>query len=471
MPTKMPFDPKSILSGAFAALAILLLVVIPVLIGYVLITRAGREALGMGIQNLRRSVLRTLLTMIGIVLGVGAVVGVISMGDGARQMVVDEVAKTGGTSLIEIYRDEWDRQGGSTVTARTRSRRWGRWGRNRAKPVDYRDFQNLRMFLTSMTAISAEDDFGRGVSVQFGGREKETSLIGTTEQYEETHDWPVEKGRFISETDLANAERVAVIGAKIARDIFGSTDPIGFEIRCRRPGGWQSFEIRLQVIGVMSEKGDTTATQGWDERVMMPLTAYHSRITGNDEIERMRIKATSVDDVTATVEEAKLVLGRRHEDVNAFQYWTAVEEIATAERLGTILKLLMGVIAGIALVVAGIGIMNIMLVSVTERTREIGLRKAIGAKRRDIMFQFLIETSVLSLVGGLLGTAAGVGLGRGAASLLEKYILSGSQWPSVVSMNSIVVAMGVAFVVGVVSGVYPANRAARLTPVEAIRSD
>jgi len=371
MPPKVPIDPRTILTGMFTGLMGILLVVFPLVIGYVLITRAGREALRMGVANLQRSVLRTGLTMIGIVIGVAAVVSVISMGDGARQMVADEVAKTGGVSLIEIYRDEWDRQGGSTVTARTRARGRFRWQRNRAKPLDYRDFLNLRMFLANVKAVSAEDDFSRGVAVGYGGREKETGLTGTTPQYDLTHDWFVARGRFLTEEDIAESAKVAVIGSKLARDIFGETDPLGREIRARRSGGWGNFDIRLQVVGVMAEKGDTTATQGWEDRVLIPITAYHGRLTGNDHVERIRILANSVAEVDRTVEEAKSILARRHDDVNAFQYWTAVQEIATAERLGMILKLLMGVIAGIALVVAGIGIMNIMLVSVTERTREI----------------------------------------------------------------------------------------------------
>jgi putative ABC transport system permease protein len=229
--------------------------------------------------------------------------------------------------------------------------------------------------------------------------------------------------------------------------------------------------MRLTVIGVMNAKGSGGATEGWNDRVIMPLTSFHKRVTGGDEVERLRVRAATVADVPATIAMIKRILGRRHEDTDAFTFWTATEEIATAERLGNILKLLMGVVAGIALVVAGIGIMNIMLVSVTERTQEIGLRKAVGAKRRDVLFQFLIETSVLSLSGGLLGTGFGVLLAHGSAELLQRYVLSGASWPATVSTVGIAVAVSVAFLVGVASGVYPASRAAKLTPVEALRTD
>jgi putative ABC transport system permease protein len=480
MPTQV--DPAQVGRIVLGAFLVVLELLLALLVAYIFLTRAGREALRMGLASLRRSPLRTLLTMLGIVIGVAAVVAVISMGDGARQMVVDEVARTGGVTTIEVYRDEWDRQGGSTITSRARSRRWGRWGRNRAKPLEYRDYLNLRMFLTRASAVSAEEDFSRGVLVQYGTLEKETAVIGATPDYVNTYTWPIGSGRFLTDGDLDEAAQVVVLGSVLVKELFGQRDPVGEEVRIRRPPppgggfgerrrGWGGFDIRLRVVGVMSEKGDTTATQGWDERVIMPLTAFHSRVVGNDTLERVRIKAASPDDVAATIGEVKSLLGRRHTDADAFKYWTAEEEIRTAARLGTILKLLMGVIAGIALIVAGIGIMNIMLVSVAERTREIGLRKALGAKRRDVLFQFLIETSVLSLAGGLLGATVGVVLGKSSARLLERFVLSGSQWPSVVSPLAVVIAIGVALMVGVISGVYPARRAALLTPVEALRAD
>ena len=326
--------------------------------------------------------------------------------------------------------------------------------------------------------MSAEDGFGGGIIFRYGDIQKDGSLNGATPAYPTVYNWRTREGRFVTADDVAGSAKVAVLGAQIAYDLFGDISPLGAEIAAvRTTGGRERGEpersdaLRLLVIGVMEEKGASASTEGWDDRVFMPLTAFHRRIKGNTDLARLRVRATSVADVPVAIGEIKRILGRRHEDPSAFEFWTATEEIETAERLGTILKLLMGVVAGIALVVAGIGIMNIMLVSVTERTREIGLRKALGAKRRDVLFQFLVETSVLSLSGGLIGTAFGAALGRGSAELLRRFVLSGADWPSSVSPVGAAVAVSVAFVVGVVSGVYPASRAAKLTPVEALRTD
>jgi putative ABC transport system permease protein len=330
--------------------------------------------------------------------------------------------------------------------------------------------------LTSVDAISAEDDFSHGIMYSYGGKDKDGPIIGATPEYPDVYNWSLKEGRFIGDDDLEQASKVVVLGSQIAADLFGEISPIGAELQAKRQwhwghGGDGTQTMRLTVIGVMNAKGSGGATEGWNDRVIMPLTSFHKRVTGGDEVERLRVRAATVADVPATIAMIRRILGRRHEDTDAFTFWTATEEIATAERLGNILKLLMGVVAGIALVVAGIGIMNIMLVSVTERTQEIGLRKAVGAKRRDVLFQFLIETSVLSLSGGLLGTGFGVLLAHGSAELLQRYVLSGASWPATVSTVGIAVAVSVAFLVGVASGVYPASRAAKLTPVEALRTD
>ena len=472
----MEFSPKYALDIALYGVGGLLALLAPLLIGYILLTRAGRESLRMGLQNLRLTPMRTLLTGFGIVVGVGAVVAVGSMGDGAKEMVTKEIAQSGGVTLIEIYRDEWDSRGGSTLTSRTRSGRRHRYRRNRARPIDIVDFQNLSEGLTDIKGICAEDDFGRGFQFRNRWRAKDGPFIGATPDYPEVYNWSLKAGRFFDQEEMDNAAKVVVLGSAMAKDIYGDVNPVGMEMIAQRTFRWRDDQdmeaIRFTVIGVMNDKGATAANESWDERVIVPLTAFHKRVSGHDEIERMRIKANTIEDVPYVVAHVKRILSKRHRNPDAFTYWTATEEIATAERLGMILKLLMGVVAAIALLVAGIGIMNIMLVSVTERTQEIGLRKALGAKRRDVLFQFLIETSVLSLLGGALGAAFGIGLGKGAAAALQRWILSaGTIWPSSISTTAIAVAVGVAFVVGVVSGVYPARRAARLAPVEAIRAD
>ncbi|GIX07419.1 MAG: ABC transporter permease [Candidatus Poribacteria bacterium] len=422
---------------AYYGLILMVAAVIPIIIGYVLSTRAGREALWMGIMNLLRSPLRTILTMIGVVIGVGAVVAVVSMGDGAREMVVQEVAQAGGLSVIEVYRDEWDQQGGSTITSRTRTRRWGRWGRNRAEPLNIRDYRNLRMYLTDVEAICAEADFGRGVIFQYGESQKDSGLFGTTPGFQEVYNWRVERGRFFTEEEFEQGAKVVILGAQIAEDLFGTEDPLGKEIRGQRAWGRNQEAVRYTVIGILARKGASASTEGWDDRVYLPLTTFQERVAGDDEVERIRIKALTVEDVPYVIEQAKRIIRREHPDPEAYTFWTATEEIATAERLGTIMKLLMGVIATIALVVAGIGIMNIMLVSVAERTREIGLRKALGAKRRDILFQFLIETAVLTIIGGGLGTTLGVLMGESVAVALNRLVLQGSQWPAVISLEAV----------------------------------
>lgn len=430
------------------------------------------ECIVLGISSLRRHPLRSSLTILGIVIGVGSVVSMVSVGDGSSAMVLGEIERTGGLHMIEIYRDEWDRQSGTLTKAAGRTIRRGRWQRNRAENLELSDAFAIRDSSAGVVYTVAEDD-GGGWSVNYKGISKSSRIVATTDGYDKSHNWFVQAGRFLSEEDVRLANTVAVIGSKIQEEVFKEEDPVGKEIKATRAGGWgPRYDVRLTVIGVMAEKGDAMDTQGWDERFIIPITTLQQRFTGEDHIERIRVAAQSLDKVELAKEEAKRILARRHRNSgDEYNYWTAKEELATAERIGTTMKVLMGGIAGIALTVAGIGIMNIMLVSVTERTKEIGLRKAIGAKRRDILMQFLVEASVLSLMGGVLGAIVGVFMGQGAALLITKFVWPGSNWPSVISVSSMVLALFISVSVGVFFGLYPANKAAKLTPVEALRSE
>lgn len=431
------------------------------------------ECVSVGISSLRRHTLRTSLTILGIVVGVGAVVSMVSVGDGSRAMVLREIERTGGINMIEIYRDDWDKQSGTLTRAAGRTVRSKRWKRNRAEHLETSDAYAILEKAKGVTHVIAEDDMG-GWNVNYQGISKESRIVASTAGYDHSHNWYPQIGRFFTEEEVDAASNVAVIGSKIYEDIFINADPIGAEIKATRTSSRRGrrYDVRLTVIGVMEEKGDAMDTQGWDNRFIIPITTLQQRFKGRKDIERIRVEAEDVDNVASVKENSKRILGRIHNNSgDEYQYWTATEELATAEKIGGTMKALMGGIAGIALVVAGIGVMNIMLVSVTERTKEIGLRKALGAKRRDILLQFLIEAGTLTLFGGILGAVLGIFMGQGTAALIEKYVWPGSNWPSVISLSTIILAMTVSISVGIFFGLYPANKAAKLTPVEALRSE
>lgn len=430
------------------------------------------EYIALGIANLRRHLLRSSLTILGIVIGVGAVVSVVSIGDGSREMVLREIERTGGLNVIEIYRDEWDRQSGTLTRAAGRTVRRGRWRKNRAEHLETADANAILESAQGVRRVVPEDDFGNW-NLNYKGKSKPSQVTATTDGYDKLRNWYVQMGRFLSDEDVKSARTVALIGSKVYEELFEEDSPIGKEIKATRSSSWgPRFDVRLTVVGVMEEKGDAMDTQGWDDRFIIPITTLQQRFKGKKHIERIRVEAADLNMVETAKVESQRVLGRRHQGSGGeYQYWTAKDELATAERIGNTMKFVMGGIAGIALFVAGIGIMNIMLVSVTERTKEIGLRKAIGAKRRDILIQFLIEAAVLSLTGGILGAIVGVFMGQGTALLITKYVWQGSDWPSVISFGAMVVALSVSIGIGIFFGLYPANKAAKLTPVEAIRSD
>ncbi len=426
------------------------------------------ECLMLGLTSLRRNPLRSSLTILGIAIGVGAVVSMVSVGDGSRALVLGEIERTGGLNMIEVYKDDWDRQSGTL--SRRAGRTLRRWRRNRAEHLETQDVYEIIAKARGVVHAVGEDD-GRGWNVYHEGISRNSRVVAGTAGYDRSHNWYPIMGRFFTEEEVGKASAVTVIGYKLYDEVFQGENPVGKEIKATRTTSWgPRYDVRLTVIGVMEEKGDSMDTEGWDERFLIPLTTYQQRFTGRKEVERIRVEAASLEDVQIAKEETKRILGRLHNNSGEeYQYWTAQEELATAEKIGNTMKYLMGGIALIALFVAGIGIMNIMLVSVTERTKEIGLRKALGAKRRDILTQFLIEALVLSITGGILGAILGIFLGKGSAALIAKFVWEGSNWPSVISYSTMLIAMGVSVTIGVVFGLYPAYRAAILMPIEALR--
>jgi putative ABC transport system permease protein len=434
------------------------------------------DRLFIGFSGLRKHPMRVFLTVLGIVIGVGAVVSVVAIGDGARVLTLEEIQKTGGTNIVEIFRNQWQRssRGGILAqTAREAVRTRGRWRYNRAEDLEYQDAAALEDGAASIVQAVAELDTDN-VNVAFEGNTKEVRLVGVSVGYQRSHNWYVSAGRFLIDEDLERGALVGVIGSQLAQDLFGDSDPLGQLIRAQRfRQRWRdSFDIRLRVIGVMQPKGDIGATEGWDDTIIMPLTTFQQRVTGSKRIERIRAEVSDVKQMERAVSEIGEVLSRQHPgSENEYELWMATEELATAERVGLIMKLMLGGIASIALLVAGIGIMNIMLISVTERTKEIGLRKAIGAKRRDILFQFLVESATLSLGGGILGIFFGIFLGRITAKFISKLVWEATQWPVVFSPSTAIIAFVVAVGIGIFFGLYPAQKAARLSPIEALKRD
>jgi putative ABC transport system permease protein len=431
------------------------------------------DGLSMAFSDLSKHPMRVFLTVLGIVIGIGAVVGVVAIGDGARVMTLEEIQQTGGTNMLEISRSQWHRSSrGGTLAQTARQAVRGRWQWNRSEDLEHPDAIALEDGSDLIVQAVAELQEGR-IDAAFEGGTTDARLIGTSVGFQRTYDWYVTEGRFFNDIDVENGNLVAVIGSELVDQLYGGLAPIGGIIRAQRfRTRWgDSFDLGLTVIGVMEVKGDTGATEGWDTSIIMPLKTFQERVTGTKRIERIRAVVADVKLIEQAVTEVEDILSRQHPGDNQYEIWMATEELKTAEKVGMIMKLMLGGIASIALLVAGIGIMNIMLISVTERTKEIGLRKAIGARKRDILLQFLVESAALSLGGGILGIFFGVFLGHTTANLISNMVWEDTQWPVVFSPSTAVIAFIVAMAVGVFFGLYPAQKAARMTPVEALRRE
>ncbi len=410
------------------------------------------QGFGIGLSALRRNKLRSLLTMLGIIIGIASVVGMVSVGGGAESLVLAEFERIGGATTIVCVRPGWVEQGDGT------------WEENRhPEHIEYEDVESILATCPSVRAVSADIDT-MGKRASHGNRSKELRFEGVTPLYQQVHNWYVQSGRFLHQDDLDRKDTICVIGSQVQKDLFGNIDPVGQELKL----GTQRFT----VIGVMEEKGNRMATEGWDERIIIPFTTMETRFIGKKTrgIE-LFIQAVSFEKVNQALAEVKIALRRQHGSEEFFEFFTAKEILKQVGNVGRILQALLGGVASIALFVGGIGIMNIMLVSVTERTSEIGLRKAVGARRIDILQQFLIEAIVISVSGGLIGIFIGGGIGFGAAWAITTFLIKEAAWLASVSLQAVALAFGVAVGIGLIFGVYPAYKAAKLTPTEALRHE
>jgi putative ABC transport system permease protein len=401
--------------------------------------------LRVALQALTVNKMRSFLTMLGIVIGVAAVIALVAVGNGAQAQVVSNLEGLGSNLL--------------TVMAGTSMSFSGRGLQQTGDPLTNADVEAIKSLADAVSLVAPE--YGSNGTVTYGGNTTNVSITGVSEEYDEVRNWELARGRFVSEADNDNLSMVVVLGQTVVEDLFGSTlvNPVGETIRINR----QNYE----VIGVLESKGEG-GMGNQDSIIFMPLRTAQLKLggAGTQDISSISLQARSAEDMDLAQAQVAAILRSLHgllpteEDDFTVQNQADIAGVLE-ETTGTFTTLL-GSIAAISLLVGGIGIMNIMLVSVTERTREVGLRKAVGAKRGDILVQFLAEAIVLSILGGVAGVAVGVG----GADLISP-LLGSSE--ALVTSNSIALALAVSVGIGVFFGLYPANRAAVLNPIEALR--
>ncbi len=403
--------------------------------------------------------LRTALTMLGIVIGVGAVIALMSVGQGASKGIAAEVNALGSNLLFVepgAPGEETDTEGFSTASF----------------TLTADDVEALRQStaLPNVEAVSAVSQIPLDSQVTAGGNTAQVTMTATDEYFMAVRDFELEAGSYFSAQDLDRKTRNTVLGSQTAIDLFGSAEAaIGQKVRIN----FGPFSLDLTVIGVMKERG-ASGEGSEDEQMFMPLSTFQARVpfarspTGGQSVSQIVIKVDDSGKVDSSAEQVRSVLLTEHDFSEDFTVKTQNDLKSTAENVGKVMTILLGAIAGISLFVGGIGIMNIMLVSVSERTREIGIRKAVGARRNDILTQFIVETVVVTLLGGLVGVALGVTV---ALTIDGHEFGTGSSIGTAVTPLSVGIAFFVSAIIGLFFGIYPAFRASRLDPIEALRTE
>jgi putative ABC transport system permease protein len=393
------------------------------------------------LRALARNKLRAFLTMLGIIIGVGAVIAMVAIGEGAKSTIRAQIASLGTNVLIVLPGS--NSQGGV---------RLGTGNVNTLLDSD------ARAIVRELRSVSfASPVLRRPEQVVAGNLNWGTMAQGVAPEFQQIRDWQVADGRFLHEGDMESAAKVAVIGETVARQLFGNDNPIDAVIRIRN--------IPFRVVGVLAPKGQTGQGTDQDDTLMIPYTTMQKRLMRITYVQSIVVKAVSAERVPEAQEQITLLLRQRHrigqdreDDFNIRNLSDIAEAAQTTAR---VMAVLLGSVASISLLVGGIGIMNIMLVSVTERTREIGIRMAVGARSRDIMLQFLVEAVVMAATGGLIG----IFLGIGSSEVLKEW----AQWPTLISPTIVAIAFLFSGAVGVFFGFYPAKKAANLDPIEALR--
>ncbi len=393
------------------------------------------------LRALRRNLMRSLLTALGVVIGVAAVITIVSIGAGARAEVEEQVNRLGHNVML-IFPGSQQLGGVST-------------GGGTINTLTPEDAEALRDEIPEVIAASPEVRSQRQVS--YGRRNWFTRIYGQSADYLQIRAWPLESGRMFDEEDVARATQVAVVGQTIVEELFEGTDPVGEVIRVRG--------MPLQVIGVLDRKGMSLMGSVQDDIILVPYTTGFRYISGRSHAMVINTQIISADAMDIARLKITDLLRERHRlapgQADDFSIQTQEEVAQTATETSRVMTFLLGSIAGISLLVGGIGIMNIMLVSVTERTREIGIRVANGARQRDILRQFLLEATMISCLGGVLGIV----LGGAVSHAIARY----AEWPVYMPTDAVMYAFAFSAAVGIFFGFYPARKAAKLDPIEALR--
>ncbi len=395
-------------------------------------------------KALGRNKMRSSLTMLGIIIGVGAVIAMIAIGSGAKARIQEQIASMGSNLLIVL-----------SGSATSGGFRWG------SGSVPTLTVDDSKAIASELSAVKYAAPVLQGVTqVVFGNQNWATVTFATTPEALLIRDWPVVQGRPFTQSDIDGAAKVCLLGQTVVENLFGEMDPVGQVVRIKK--------FPFTVVGALADKGQTTWGQDQDDVVYVPLTTGQRLLFGQQfpgMVRSISVQATGPEAMKAAEDQITQLLRQRHRlranQDNDFFVRNLTEAFSTAEESARVMSILLGAIASISLLVGGIGIMNIMLVSVTERTREIGIRMAVGAKGRDILLQFLVEALVLSLLGGVIGIILGVG----ASQIISDFF----KWPTLISIQALFLSFSFSGGVGIFFGFYPARKAARMDPIEALR--
>ena len=418
-----------------------------------------RDAIITGVTHLTQNKLRAGLSILGIFIGIASVLCMIAIGDGAKLLITQDIEKLGGANQVQFW---------------TRTSIWKRRRlvRRTTERFTLEDAYAIEAECPGVLLVLPKNESLRPhfVTSRYSSQPS-PHLEGVTADYALGMHWEIQEGRFLSENDIENVTQVCVLGANIANELFRDTSPIGQEVKVRF--SWQRPPVRLRVVGVMKAKGRSLISwRSLDDTVCVPLTTRKQRIVGTRYIGTFVIFFQKDADVYCIIDSVKDILRKRHRGKDDFiGYRIPKRSIRQLEHIEKVIKITLGSIAGFSLFVSGIGIMNICLVSVGEKTREIGLRKSVGAKRIHIFWQFLTESICLCMCGGLLGIAGGWVAAQGMTRLAVRIVQVVPEWPVVLSLPWILTSVIFSIFMGITFGVYPAMLAAQLSPIEALRTE